>query len=156
MQEKLQPLDIWAGPLSDVRTRLLEGAEVRGAGGTGRGGRGRGTGKGTGDGGTGRGQGTGARGQGRGDGGTGRGQGAGGREERGWIIAYSFVSCRLVIVNGCPTPTVGHTHIHLCKAGAGHSGGISPIHEELLGVGELALVDDWPLTTRVRTFYHSE
>ncbi|CAM9178225.1 unnamed protein product, partial [Hapterophycus canaliculatus] len=28
VQEKLQPLDIWAGPLSDVRTKLLEGAQV--------------------------------------------------------------------------------------------------------------------------------
>lgn len=28
VQEKLQTLDIWAGPLSDVRTRLLEGAQV--------------------------------------------------------------------------------------------------------------------------------
>ncbi|CAM9204031.1 unnamed protein product, partial [Ectocarpus fasciculatus] len=28
VQEKLRPLDIWAGPLSDVRTRLLEGAQV--------------------------------------------------------------------------------------------------------------------------------
>lgn len=28
VQEKLRTLDIWAGPLSDVRTRLLEGAQV--------------------------------------------------------------------------------------------------------------------------------